>query len=111
MVSNIAQLDKENEYVYEDFQMSTAPGKKQPANQQCASWSTGAGIRTDDKVIKKKSGWCIAICILITVLAIIAFTALAVGALSLRGSTEAQLAVEVLAEESDSVIKLYLPDG
>ena len=42
--------------------------------------------------------------------AIIVFTALAVGALSLRGSTEAQLAVEALAIESDAVNCTYLMD-
>ena len=105
MVPNTARLDEENQY--EELQIGTAPSKKQSASQQCTSLGADLGVRTKDKVIEKKRG-CIAICMLITVLAVITFTALAVGALSLKGSSKAQLAVDALTEES--VNYTYLMD-
>ena len=101
MVPNAAQLDEENEY--EELQISTAPiSKKQSANKQRNHACQSADVGADDRVKKKR--WCIVICMLITVFAVITLIALAVGALSLKGN------FDVPTEESDSVNYTYIMD-
>ena len=87
-VANPDLLDKENEY--ELLQTNTLPSKKQSPSEQHTNQSTNSTGGTNRCIEKKR--WCIAICILMTVVAVITLAALAVGALSLRGSSNAQLA-------------------
>ena len=88
-VPNPDLLDKENEY--ELLQTNTLPSKKQSPSEQHKNQSTNSTGGTNIKGTKIKR-WCIAICILLTAVAVITLVALAVGALSLRGSSSAQMA-------------------
>ena len=99
MVPNAAQYDEDNEY--EDLQISTAPSKKQSVSERgkCGCQSAGTGTDNQVRILKKKRG-CIVICILLTALAVITLVALAVGALSLRGSLKAD---ELLQDEMRSL--------
>ena len=90
MVPNPDLLDKEN--VYEPVETNTQSRSKPSNEQRRANKSTtGCDHDSQDKCIQKNRG-CIAICIIMTVVAIITLAALAIGALSLRGSSTAQLA-------------------
>ena len=103
MVPNAAQYDEDNEY--EELQISTDPSKKQLASEQgkhaSKSTNTGADYRVKD-IIEKKRG-CIVVCILLTVFAVIILIALAVGALSLRGSSKADASLNRLHDEMRSL--------
>ena len=95
MVPNPEMLDKENEY--EALQTNTLESTNQPSSKQRTTRSTNSARVTtskDDIVWHsgKKQG-CIVICILMTVIAVITFVALAIGALSLRGNSNTQMAV------------------
>ena len=103
MVPNPDLLDKENEY--EALQTNTQSRNK-PSSEQCRANKSTTGYDHDsqDKCIQKNSG-CIAICIIMTVVAIITLTALAVGALSLRGNSTAQLASVQRAQDYSHLLE------
>ena len=89
MVPNPEMLDKENEY--EAIQTNTLKSTKQPSSKQHTNQSINSARVTTSKddivwYIGKRRG-CIVICILMTVIAVITFVALAIGALSLRGNS------------------------
>lgn len=96
MAPNVTLYDKENEY--EPLQINTPPASvKQsptvwsPSGQQAHDQNSTGVIITDD-LVKKKRG-CIAVCIFFTTFGVFVFIALAIGALGLRGSSNAQLAI------------------
>lgn len=108
MVPNAAQYDDENQY--EELQISTLPpSEKQTPSAQLASQglnnrlgtSSGTNDRNKDTKTRRSRG-CIAICMLLTVLAVITLTALAVGVLGFKESSNAQLAIDALAETQPS---------
>ena len=93
MVPNPDTLDKDNEYAA--LQTNTLESKKQSPSEHHTDQNTvtvADGVREKDvnKGIGGKRG-CIAICILMTVVAVITLVALAIGALSLRGTSDAQI--------------------
>ena len=91
MVPNPDLLDKDNEY--EALQTNALPSKKQSPSEQHANQSDSpGGTNNQGKCIGKNRG-CIGICILLTIIVTVVITlaALAIGALSLRGSSNAQL--------------------
>ena len=87
MVPNPEMLDKENEY--EAIQTNTLESTDTNQSTNSARVTTSK----DDIVrhIGKRRG-CIVICILMTVIAMITFVALVIGALSLRGNSTTQMA-------------------
>ena len=93
MVPNPDLLDPENEY--EKLQTNRLPSKKTSPSEQHANQSESAiragGANNQDKCVSKRRG-CIGICILLTIVVVITLAALAIGALSLKGSSNVQLA-------------------
>ena len=99
MVPNPDTLDKDNEYAA--LQTNTLESKKQSPSEQYTNQNTvtvADGVREDNKCIGRKKG-CIVICILMTVVAVITLVALAIGALSLRGTSDAQMASAQASQE------------
>jgi hypothetical protein len=93
-VPNPEMLDQENEY--EALQTDTLKSSKQPSRseQHTNQDKNSARVTVTSKDVchtGTKRG-CIVICILMTVMGVITFVALAIGALSMRGSSTAQLA-------------------
>ena len=100
MVPNEVQFDDEN--LYESLQISTpTPSQTQLSSEQHASQNTrpSANAGNNGEGDKKKRGY-VVVCMVLTVLAVIAIVAVVIGALSLRGSSNAQLAICALEKES-----------
>ena len=91
MVPNPDLLDKDNEY--EALQTNALPSKKQSPSEQLqhANQSDSPGGTNNQGKCTGKNRGCIGICILLTIIVVITLAALAIGALSLRGSSNAQL--------------------
>ena len=106
MVPNPDLLDKENEYELVETNTQSTWNKPSLTSEQCRANKSTIGYDHDsqDKCIRKKRG-CIAICIIMTVVAIITLAALAVGALSLRGSSTAQLASVQRAQDYSHLLE------
>ena len=107
MVPNPEMLDKENEY--EKIQTSTIESTKQPSSEQHTNRSTNSARVTTSKNdiewhIGKRQG-CIIICILMTVIAVITFIALAIGALSLRGNSTTQMASAQASQDYKNLVE------
>ena len=107
MTPNVAQYDRENEYepLYSQINILPASAKQSPSCQQEYQNNAGVtatddlvkkkrpGVTATDDLVKKKRPGCIAVCIALTIFGVIVFIALAVGALGLRGSSNAQFII------------------
>ena len=107
MVPNPEILDKENEY--EAIQTNTLESTKHPSSEQHTNQSKNSArvtTRKDDIEchIGKRRG-CIVICILMTVIAVITFVALAIGALSLRGNSTTQMASTQASQDYNNLME------
>ena len=107
MVPNPEMLDKENEY--EKIQTNTIESTKQPSSEQQTNQSkNSARVATSKDDIEwhigKRRG-CIIICILMTVMAVIMFAALAIGALSLRGNSTTQMASAQASQDYKNLVE------
>ena len=107
MVPNPEMLDKENEY--EAIQTNTLKSTKQPSSEQHTNQSINSARVTTSKddivwYIGKRRG-CIVICILMTVIAVITFVALAIGALSLRGNSTTQMASAQASQDYNNLME------
>ena len=87
MVPNAAQFYKENEYE-QQRQISTLPAsqKQSPSGPHASQ-----RILTNGRVNKRRG--CITVCVFLTVLAVLTLTALAIGSLSFRASSNVQFAI------------------
>ena len=103
MAPNVAQYDRENEYepLYSQINILPASAKQSPSRQQ--EYQSNAEVTATDDLVKKKRPGCIAVCIVLTTFGVIVFVALAVGALGLRGSSNAQF---VIARQSQDYTHL-----
>ena len=115
MVPNAAMFDDESQY--EELQISTHPPvaskrkpivpTKQHASQSVDSvtrqntiTSTGGNNNKIKGTQKRRGSRCAVVSVLLTMLAVIIIVALAIGALGFRGSSRAQLALDVLEEDT-----------
>ena len=117
MVPNAAMFDDESQY--EELQISTCPpvaSKKKPVvvpPKQRTSQSVDSvthqntvtstvGNNNIKGTQKRRGSGCIVIGMLLTVLAVFIIVTLAIGALSFRGSSRAQIALDALEEDTQN---------